>query len=139
MRRRMILSLALVAATAGSALAAEEKAADVTAGLYLDLAQVALPIVVGGRLFNYVFVQVRLNLAPGTNSAALRAKEPYFRDALVRAAHRTPFVLPGDGNRIDEAALKRALMVEAARIAGPRAVASVQVMSQTPKKRVSLK
>lgn len=133
MRRRLILSLACLV-LAGPASAAEHgKAAEAASanGLYVDIAPVGLPVIVGGRLVNYVFATVRLVLAPGANVITLRAKEPYFRDALVRAAHRTPFVLPGDLTKLDEAALRRALMAEAARIAGPRAIASVQVTSQT--------
>ena len=51
-----------------------------------------MPIVVDGQLVNYVFVYVRLNLTSGANATRLREKEPFFRDALVRAGHRTPFV-----------------------------------------------
>jgi hypothetical protein len=91
-----------------------------------------------GRLVNYVFTSVRVILTPSANVTALRAKEPYFRDALVRVAHRTPFTLAGDPNRIDEAALRRAMGAEAARIAGPRSIAGIQVTSQAPKGRVRM-
>ncbi len=132
MRRRLILSLiALVLAEPALAAEDKDKADD---GLYVDLAPVGLPVILNGRLVNYVFTQVRLNLTPGSNPVQLRAKEPYFRDALVRAAHRTPFALAGDPDRLDEAALRRVMAVEAARIAGPRAIASVQVVSQQPKR-----
>jgi hypothetical protein len=136
MHRRLILSL-MLAAAAGPAFAAETKAREEPAnGLYVDIAQVGLPVIVRGRLVNYVFTSVRLILSPGANVVALRTKEPYFRDALVRAAHRTPFTLPGDLTRLDEAALRRTLAVEAAKIAGPRAIAAVQVTSQTSQRRV---
>src|SRR5260221_119629 len=125
MRCRLILPLLAAAALATPVLAAEEKKNDDN-GLYVDLAQTGLPVIQDGRLGNYVFVHVRLNLAPGSNPVQLRTREPFFRDALVRAAHRTPFVIAGEPNKLDEAALKRTMMVEAAKIAGPRAVASVQ-------------
>jgi hypothetical protein len=94
-------------------------------------------VIQDGRLVNYVFVHVRLNLAPGSNPVQLRTREPFFRDALVRAAHRTPFAVPGEPNKLDEAALKRTMMIEAAKIVGPRAVASVQVVDQAPKRFIS--
>jgi hypothetical protein len=138
MSRRLILGLA-VAALAGRALAAAhgEKAEEKESGdgLYVDISPVGLPIIWKGRLLNYVFTSVRLNLVGNANVVGLRTKEPYFRDALVRAAHRTPFTVPTDFTKIDEAALKRVMAAEAARIVGPRAVANVQVTSQTPKKR----
>ena len=133
MRRRLILCLLAFALAATPALAAEEKKNDDSNGLYVDLAQVGLPIIQNGRLVNYVFTQIRLILNPGANPVQLRNKEPYFRDALVRAAHRTPFVIPGNPNKLDEVALKRTMAAEAAKIAGPRAIASVQVVLQQPK------
>ena len=144
MRRRLILlSLAaalvgwtIVPASAPPAFATEEKKPEDTGGQYVDLAQVGLPVIIDGRLVNYVFAQVRLNLRPGANVVQLRTKEPYFRDALVRAAHRTPFTVPGEPNKLNEAALKQAMTVEAARIAGPNALASVQVIQQQARKNV---
>ena len=136
MRRRLILAFAILA-FAAPALAAEKKEEgdeDKANGLYVDIAQVGLPIVTGGRLVNYVFASVRLVLAPGSNVQALRAKEPYFRDALVRVGHRTPFTLAKDFTKLDEAALRRALQPEAMRIAGGRGIAAVQVLRQTPQK-----
>ena len=90
-------------------------------------------MVLDGRLVNYVFAQVRLNLRPGANPVQLRTKEPYFRDALVRAAHRAPFVVAGDPNKLDAGALQRTMLAEAAKIAGPGVVISVQLVSQQPK------
>jgi hypothetical protein len=130
MRRRLILPLVLIA-LASPALAAEEKKPS-DASTYVDLSSIGLPTTRDGRLANYVFVQVRILLRPGASAARVRLEEPYLRDALVRAAHRTPFSVAGDPNRIDEAALRRAMTAEAARIAGPGVVAGVQVVNQQP-------
>jgi len=140
MRRRLIL-LSLAAAAAWPAFAAGKKdeEAEGERAPYVDLDPVGLPVIFDGRLVNYVFTQVRVNLTPGADAPTLRAREPYFRDALVKAAYRTPFVVPGDGNRLDAAKLGRAMAVEAARIAGPGAIASVSVIAQAPKQRVSLR
>lgn len=106
-------------------------------GQYVDLQPTPLPVVAGGQLVNYVFTYVRLNLTAGADTAALRQKEPFFRDALVRMAHRTPFTNPADYNRIDEARVASALMREATAIVGPGAVRSVVVTSQTPQRRIA--
>ncbi len=100
------------------------------------LAPVALPVIVNGHIANYVFVSVKLWLNPGYDAFALRDKEPYFRDALVRAAHRTPFVVKGDYNRIDEAKLRASMQREAVAIIGGNGVKTVQVVSETPQHRL---
>jgi hypothetical protein len=99
---------------------------------------VAIPIIVRGSLVNYVFVYVRINLKNGTDSIKLREKEPFFRDALVRAAHRTPFTDPKDYSVIDEAKLQATMMREAAAIVGAGPIKSVVVTSQSPKTRMGL-
>jgi hypothetical protein len=105
-------------------------------GQYVDLQPLAMPIVIRGELVNYVFVYVRLNLTSGANVTRLRQKEPYFRDALVRAGHRTPFVIPSNYQKVDEARLTAAMMREATAIAGPGQIRSAVVTSQTPQKGV---
>ncbi|MGC8000752.1 hypothetical protein, partial [Salmonella enterica] len=67
----------------------------------------------------------------------LREKEPQFRDALVRAGHRTPFTLASDYSKIDTAKLSAALQRDAATIAGPGLIRSVVVTSQSPRRRVA--
>ena len=142
----MRLPLILCLAASGLILANDARAAAhgggdapaAPAADYIDFATVALPIVYERRLINYVFVGVRLNLVNGANAMALRAKEPYFRDALVKAAHRRPFTRLDDFTSIDEASLKTVMAAEATRIAGPRAIASVQITNQAPKNRVGL-
>lgn len=97
----------------------------------MTLSPVAIPIVVDNQVINYIFVTARVLLTPRADQFALRDKEPYFRDALVRAAYRTPFLLKGDYNHIDEAKLKAALWRDATAIAGPGNVRGVAVVSQT--------
>ena len=129
MRRRQLLIALPLALIAGATIAADPK----QSGQYVDVAPVALPIVVNNRVINYVFVTVRVNLAGSANAPKLREKEPYFRDALVRAGHRTPFTRTDDYTRIDRAKLSASLMRDAAAIVGPGVVVSVDVVSETPK------
>jgi hypothetical protein len=140
MHRRALIAaapLALYAAAAQASGGGKQEGDEKTpVGQYVDLSPVALPIVVDGRLVNYVFAYVRINLTLRANSVKLREKEPFFRDALVRAAHRTPFTKAGDYSVVDEARLSAVMMREAAAITGPGMVKSVVVTSQSPKKRI---
>ncbi|MES2725036.1 MAG: hypothetical protein V4656_17930 [Pseudomonadota bacterium] len=142
MDRRALIALAplaLIAAPARASAPKKEASAAKTDGQYVDLSPVALPIVVRGLLVNYVFVSIRIQLAALANTAKLRAKEPYFRDALVRAGHRSPFfTLATDYTKIDEAKLKAVLLREAIAIGGAKEVKGVAVLSQSPKKRAGL-
>jgi hypothetical protein len=87
---------------------------------------------------NYVFVNIRINLTNGANAARLREKEPFFRDALVRAGHRTPFTDPTNLSAVDVAKLRAALTREATAIAGPGQILSVVVTSQAPRRRIRM-
>ena len=121
-RRDLLASLPLVLA-AGAAMAQTKEA-----GQFVDLSPVALPVVVRGKLINYVFVYIRINLTPGADLARWRDREPYFRDALVRLGHRTPFTVSTDYTRIDEPRLKAALFQAAAAITGPGMIASIEIL-----------
>lgn len=139
MNRSLLVSgvLALALGLAGPASAAAEKKEGKTdVGQYVDLRTVGLPIVVKGELVNYVFVYVRINLASSANVAKLRDMEPFFRDALIRSAHRQPFTLASDLGKIDVPRLSAALSRDATAIAGPGQITSVVVTSQASRRRV---
>jgi len=81
----------------------------------------------------------RIDLTPSADLARWRDKEPYFRDALVRAGHRTPFTVPTDYTRLDEPRLKAALFRAAAAITGPGVVAGIELLpGGGPMKRTGL-
>jgi hypothetical protein len=128
------LAAALVLLTASAGVAqADDKPKAAADGQYIDVSAVALPVIVDGLVRNYVFVAVRVDLTSSANTSKLREKEPYLRDALVRAAHRAPFNKPGDMNHVDEARLITSLTRDAGPIVGPGAFKDVRVLSQTPK------
>ena len=135
MFKRLLILAAPLLIFAGNAHAAEDKKPK-EVGQYVDLQPVGLPIVVDGRLVYYVFVYVRVNLRPSADVTKVRDKEPAFRDALVRDAHKTPFVVATDWQKVDEPRLIAAMTRDANAIAGPGIVASVVVTSQTPQKHV---
>lgn len=134
MIRRSLLTAAAVLGLAPPAHAGgEEEAASVS------IAGVGLPVIAGGRLRNYVFVTLRLHLARGADAAAIRNKDAFFRDALVRAAHRTPFTVADDWTRLDARTMASTLMQASTRIAGARQVSRVEIVSQSPRRRTGIR
>lgn len=138
-RRTLIAASAGLAAasTASRALASGPTGGDAPA--VLNIAGLGLPVITEGRLRNYVFVSLRLHLGGRHTPQSIRPKEPWFRDALVRAAHRTPFVVADDWTRLDERALSNALVAAAGRIAGRGSVTHVEVISQAPRRRTGVR
>lgn len=137
MRRRTLIAAA--GTTVASVLVPRGARASDSGGnapVTVNIDNLGLPVISEGRLRNYVFVQIRLILAPGQDQAALRAKTPYLRDALVKAAHRTPFTRPGDWSSLDAGRMAAALRRSATALVGRGVVANVEVTSQTPRRRL---
>ncbi len=126
-----LIALMLVASPAAAS--EKEPAKGAAAFTTVDIRPVAVPVVVAGQVRNYVFVTVRLTPGPKADLAALRDKEQFFRDALVRAAHRAPFTLANDYNKVDEARIIALIMSVSSAIAGPGQVKSAAVIKQQPK------
>lgn len=138
MLRRTLIAAAPLVMFASAAPAAGAKKDAEPVGQWVDLAPVGLPVIVDGELVNYVFVYVRINLTRSANALKLREREPYFRDALVRAGHRTPFTKADDFTSLDAAKISAAMKREAATIASAKDIAGVVVVRQTPKRRSNL-
>lgn len=133
---------AILLATASLTLAApafaDEGGKPKPGGQYVDLAPLALPVVVDGRVVNYVFVSIRVNLSASANGPKLQEREPYFRDALVRAGHRAPFTRYDDYTRLDDDKLRAAMFTASVAIAGPGQVTSITILSETAKQHSGL-
>lgn len=133
--------LALILAFLASCLVTPALAAGPAAPLKVDptipLAPVAVPVTHEGRLINYVFISIKVVLSPRADLITLSGKEPYFRDVLVRAAHRQNLMAPGDPNRINEALVKTIIMRESASFMDPRLIARVDIVRQDPRKFIS--
>lgn len=132
MDRRALLAAGLMASAATTARADEAEDAPAT----YDLTVVGLPVVMDERVRNYVYVRLRLHLAPGHDPISLRDKDPHLRDSLVRMAHRRPFTVEGDPNRLNGAAMAGHVMATAIRVCGRGVVRRVEVTSQEPQRRV---
>ena len=130
-----LLSLVIARPAAAGGSASNPSGAD----NYLELSPTGLPVIVGGKVKNYVFVQLRLLPGPGADLVKLRENEPYYRDALVRAAHRTPFNSPTSWTALDETRLRAVLLAEARRISGARTFSGAQVVRQTPRRRTTMR
>lgn len=142
MRRRDLLALGTLATAvtaASAAVAGGPSSSSGPVGPSLNIAGVGVPIIVGGRIRNYVFVTLRLTLGGGQTPEIMRSKEPYFRDALVRQAHRTPFVLPDDWTRVDSEGIGAWLMRTAPSISGAGSVTAAEVALQTPRRRTGVR
>lgn len=123
----------MAAAAPTNALASDPESA--TDSAPLAIAGVGLPIIADGRIRNYIFVSLRLHLGRGQAAERMRAKEPYFRDALTRAAYRTPFTVADNWDVIDAPAMCASLLQSANALAGRGSVARVEVFSQVPRRR----
>lgn len=134
-RRSLILGALAVSALPAAALAAPETTTAPEAA-WVTMTGVGLPIIVDGRVINHIFVELKLHLKPGHPLEQVRAKDAHMRDALVRAGHSRPFVLPTNYNRVDERALAASLMQIATRQLGAGIVLRVEVVRQTPRMRV---
>ncbi|CAN5318356.1 hypothetical protein BH09PSE1_BH09PSE1_01240 [soil metagenome] len=123
-------------ATASSAVASEEKAPEGAATT--NIAGVGLPVIVDGRLRNYVFVTVKVTLGEGTTIETMHTKDPFIRDALVRASHRVSFATPDNWIRLNENAINAAVMAIAELVCGHGAVTKSEVLMQLPRRRTGL-
>ena len=132
-------ALALFAVGFGLVAAATAQAASEPAARavqpYVDLQAIGFPAVVQGRLVNYIFVQLRMNIAPGVDASRIQQGEPMLRDTLVHAATRTPFNPPDNAVKLDQARLKAEVMREAAAQFGAGKITAVVVRSETPQRR----
>jgi hypothetical protein len=138
--RRVLLtaSLALLATPAFARSAKKEKKGgkegeEESADPVIKLQSMVLPVIAGGRLINYVFVQMTITLKPEMLTTSFEGKEPQLRDAIVREAHSKPFVRPDSYVALDEARLKAAVLRETNSLIGPGKVALVTVVKQTPR------
>ncbi|MGA9659802.1 MAG: hypothetical protein WBQ60_11995 [Asticcacaulis sp.] len=103
----------------------------------VQLGAIAIPVMVDGKLVNYIFLSIRINLNIKANEAKLREMEPYFRDALVRMSSQVSFAKPDHDDQLDEPRFKQVMTAEWSKIAGPGMIKSVDILSQVPRRRTS--
>lgn len=134
----LILGMLIAVAPVQPVLAAEKADKDKSTAQTVALEAVALPVIVDGRLLNYVFCSIRLDLAPNADGAKVRAKEQFIRDDLVRTGHRTPFTRSDDYTRVDEAKVRAEILRIAPGLVGPGLIRSATIVKQASQKLMAL-
>jgi hypothetical protein len=129
--RAFLVALALGSILVADAAAASEGGAKPAPSTVL-MSPVALPVIIDGRIANYIYVTLRLQLGPKVDAAKMREKEPFFRDAMVRAAFRAPLWRGGDPNALDEAKLRAVILRESSAITGQGSVTGYQLLRAQP-------
>ncbi len=100
------------------------------------LGSMTIPIIYNGRIVNYVFVALTLTLTSGTEVQAFKDKEPALRDAIIRAAYRTPFTRADTWKEVDGPRLTGFVMGQCANLFGKGKVASVEIVKQIPRQQL---
>lgn len=95
----------------------------------MDAPYLAVPVVRDGRLVNYLFVSVRIEIAQGVDLWRTREQAHILRDALVRAGHRHALADPRDDNALNEARAIEVFQATAVEVLGQRAVRGVSIIS----------
>lgn len=111
----------------GGSNAANEAAEEATNPRVIDAAHVVVPVIRDGRLTNYLFVSLRLEIAPNVDVWAARDRAQFLRDALVRASHRGQLADPQNEDRLNEPAALAAFNAAAREALGATAVTNLRV------------
>lgn len=135
MRRRDVLAASALTLAASPVLASDKKEEGAPT---MAVSGVGLPVIQDGRVRNYVFLTLLIHLGEHADPEAVRARLPYFRDAIVRASHRRPFTVAGDPNSLNGPAVCAALM-RAAGVLCPRgSITRFEITAQQPRRQVSV-
>lgn len=137
--RRLLLA-AVIAVAATPVWASDKKEKKEGEGQALDptykLGSMTIPIIVNGRIVNYIFVAMTLKLASGTEVESFKGKEPELRDAIVKAAYKTPFVRPDTWKEVDGPKLTGFVKKQCDALFGKGKVASVEIVKQIPRQQL---
>ena len=147
MRRRDIIAAGTAVALSGPVIAAspalasgKKKPEGEEGGEPIDktvnIRTIGLPVIVDGRIRNYVFISLKLHLSPEAKAEDMRAKEAFFRDALVRTGHGAPFTLPDDWNTLSDNKINAAMLAIAGVVA-PHSIVGCEVTTQVPRRHMN--
>lgn len=127
---RILLSL-LLALWLGfaPAQAAEKEAAADDQQQAIEFANLALPVVRDGRLENYLFATVSVELTEAADWRALRKRAHVLRDSFLRVGHERSLEVSGDVFSLDQAATIAALTPAAQAGFGAKSVKSLKIIN----------
>lgn len=120
MRKALLLTLCLIAATAASAAESEgeegaSKAA--TPGNNVDMPSLMAPVIVDGKLTGYFYITSRVRASSSSSAIAIREKIAFIQDAFVRDVNAHP-VMDKDPANLDRTELGNRLVADARKIVG---------------------
>src|SRR5262245_24374553 len=95
----------------------------------MDAPYLAVPVVRDGRLVNYLFVSLRIQISPRVDLWRTREKAQFLRDALVRASHANSLADPNDNNALNQGLALQVYRQAAIQTLGAEAVAGVTIVS----------
>ncbi len=127
------VSLFLFAAPLAPAHASGAKPkAEADSNRIIDIQSVPAPVFKDGKLLNYIFLTVKLEMAKGQNVLNDRERVHFVRDALVRNLHKTSIGKADRIDEVDEAVAIKVVLASAAQIFGDKAVTAVTIVSAEP-------
>jgi hypothetical protein len=95
----------------------------------MDAPYIAVPVVRGGQLVNYLFVSIRIEVAQGVDLWRTRERAHFLRDSLVRASHANDLVDANDANVLNEARALEVYRAAAIQALGEDAVGPVTIVA----------
>jgi len=95
----------------------------------MDAPYLAVPVVRDGQLVNYLFVSIRIEIAPGVDLWQTRERAHFLRDALVRASHANDLANPTDNNALNEARAIEVYRAAAVQALGAPAIGGVSIVA----------
>lgn len=95
----------------------------------MDAPYLAVPVVRNGQLVNYLFVSIRIEIAPGVDLWRTRERAHFLRDALVRASHANDLSDPEDNNALNDARAIAVYHAAAVEALGAQAVGAISIVA----------
>lgn len=125
--------MAGLASAAGGGGAGKEKGAEgeeaAASSRSMDAPYLAVPVVRNGQLVNYLFVSIRIEIAPGVDLWRTRERAHFLRDALVRASHANDLADPANNNALNDARAIAVYHAAAVEALGAQAVGAISIVA----------
>jgi hypothetical protein len=80
---------------------------------------IVTPVVRNGKLVNYLFVSVEVELSNGADLLKMRDRAHFLRDSLLRASHRTMLADATDDMKLNYGAARQVFWAAAGESLGP--------------------
>lgn len=111
--------------------AADKKPPAAAAAETIEFSNLPLPVIRDGRLENYLFTTIGVELSPGADADALRRRAHIVRDAFLRTAHERTVAIADDPFSLDPAAAVAVLGPVAVSGFGAKAVKELKIVNWT--------